>query len=482
MTKDYEIIVKFAFKKQMSIIQRVMRRENKSKTVSPYLLVILSFLGVILLGSFLLSLPFAHKNGQWGLYLDSLFHAFSATCVTGLSTYINGIGEELTLFGQIVILVMIQIGGLGFITILTFFVSLIQRKLQFKDRVVLAQAVNSNSIADVGKFVRRVIAIVAVMEIAGFLLGLPAFLNVPEYSTWDAIWASLFTSISAFNNAGFDIFGATSLIRGAGNSIIDGMPLWAWYYMQTYIMLLIVIGGLSFITIIETVVLRRKVRQWSAFTRISLIMTPALLIFGFAMFCLTDVINGNIDAFQALFQSVTTRTAGFANFDQSGLSPAGKTTSVFLMFVGGSPIGTAGGIKTTTLFIIILCLIRFFQGKRITAFKREFTKSSIIKAMTLLFLSIANLIVAYGFLASFEKDNALATHDNLIFEAFSAFGTVGLSAGLTPHLSVGSKIVLCILMFFGRLGPITLFQIFQKKTDNEEITHYQNVQTDVIIG
>ena len=152
------------------------------------------------------------------------------------------------------------------------------------------------------------------------------------------------------------------------------------------------------------------------------------------------------------------------------------------MFVGGSPIGTAGGIKTTTLFIIGLCLVRFLQGKKITAFKREFTKSSIIKAMTLLFLSIGTLIVGYSLLATFEKNNAAANAENLIFEAFSAYGTVGLSAGLTTTLSIGSKIVICVLMFFGRLGPITLFQIFQTNMDNEENTHYQYVETDVIIG
>ena len=172
-----------------------MRKETKSKPVSPYLLVILSFIGVIIFGSFLLTLPWAHQNGQWGRYIDALFTATSATCVTGLCTYANGIGQELTLFGQIVVLIMIKIGGLGFITILTFFVSLIQRKLLFKDRYMLAQAVNSSSIANVGKFVRRVIIIVLTAETIGFLLGLPVFLQVPEYSIGKSIWVSIFTSV-----------------------------------------------------------------------------------------------------------------------------------------------------------------------------------------------------------------------------------------------------------------------------------------------
>ena len=455
---------------------------KKRKPLSPYLLVILSFMGVILFGSFLLVLPFAHKDGNWGNYMDALFHATSATCVTGLSTYANGIGNELTLFGQIVLLIMIQIGGLGFITILTFFVSLIQRKLQFKDRYMLAQAVNSGNIAQVGKFVKRVIIIVIVCETLGFLLGLPVFLNVPSYSTGDAIWVSLFTSVSAFNNAGFDLFGSTSLIKGIGNVVIDSMPSWAYYYMQSYIMILIILGGLSFITIIELTFQHHKPRQLSAFTKITLVMTTTLLIGGYALFLLTDTINGNIDSFQALFQSVTTRTAGFADFNQSLLSPAGKTVSCVLMFIGGSPIGTAGGIKTTTIFIMGLCLVRFVRGRKVSAFHREFTTSSIVKTMTLLFLSIVVVVIGFICLASFENNNPKANTDNLLFETFSAFGTVGLSEGLTPDLHLGSKIILCSLMFFGRLGPITLFQVFQTKVDNEKNTHYREVPTDVIIG
>lgn len=458
-------------------------RKTRAKQISPYLLVILSFIGVILLGSFLLTLPFAHTDGNWGNYMDALFHATSATCVTGLSTYSTGIGNELTLFGQIVMLVMIQIGGLGFITIFTFFVSLIQKKLQFKDRYMLAQAVNSTSIADVGRFVRRVIIIVITAETIGFALGLPVFLNVPTYSTGKAIWASIFTSVSAFNNAGFDIFGAASLMRGGAGTIIDTLPNWAYYYMQAYIMILIVMGGLSFLTIIELTFFRKKVRQMSSFAKITLLMTGSLIVLGFGILMLTDGISGNISPLEALFQSVTTRTAGFATFNQANLSPAGKTVSCVLMFIGGSPISTAGGIKTTTIFVLTLCFVRFLQGRKISAFKREFTNSSIIKTMTLVFLSVVVLLVGFICIASFERGNPAATTDSVLYETFSAFGTVGLTENFTTTgLTIGSKITLCILMFFGRLGPITLFQIFQTNLDNEKNTHYREVPTDVIIG
>lgn len=455
--------------------------KNKKPT-SPYLLVILSFIGVILLGAVLLTLPIAHKNGQWGDFLNSLFIATSATCVTGLSVYEGGIGAELTFFGQVIVLIMIQIGGLGFITIFTFFISLFQKKLQFKDRLFLSQAVNSNTIAGVSRFVRRVIGIVITVELLGFLLGLPVFLNISDYTVPEALWASFFTSVSAFNNAGFDIFGALSLIRDPLNPIVYNMPTWAYYYMCSYIMILIVLGGISFITIIDVIILRQKPRQWNAFVKIVLITTGVLIVAGFITFILTDVINGNIDTFEALFQSITLRTAGFATVDQNSLSVAGKTMSCLFMFIGGSPISTAGGIKTTTIFMIVLCLVKFLQGKGITAFKREYTRTSILKAMSLVFLSLLNVVIAFIIVRSLENGKALATSENVIFEVFSAFGTVGLTAGLTPHLEIGSKIVIIILMFFGRLGPITLFQLFQTNMDGEENVHFKRIKSDVIIG
>lgn len=464
-----------------------MKKNKESKTVSPYLLVLLSFVGVILFGSILLTLPIAHTNGQWGNYLDSIFISTSATCVTGLCTYDLGIGAELTLFGQIVTLVMIQIGGLGFITIFAFFVVIFARKLKFKDRLFLSQAVNSNTVALVNKYVTRVITIVFIAETLGFVLGLPIFLN-PDYlaatglSLPEALWMNLFNSISAFNNAGFDLFGNTSLIRGVGNIYIDAMPEWAYYYFLSYIMFLIILGGISFVVIIEIFFNRKKPKQWSAFTKIVLLTTAILLVFGGLAFFLSDGLNGNITVFQAFFQSVTTRTAGFACFDQDSLSVAGKTISAILMFIGGSPIGTAGGIKTTTIFIIALSFIRFIQGRQIVAFQRQYTRISIIKAMSLVFLAIVIVFITFTIVTSLEVGNAQASSENIFFEIFSAFGTVGLSANVTTTLSFGSKIVICILMFFGRLGPITMFQVFQQNMDKEESKHFKYIESDVIIG
>lgn len=459
-----------------------IHKKQKSNSISPYLLVLLSFLFVIVLGSFLLTLPLAHTNNAWGKIIDSVFVATSATCVTGLCTYADGIGNELTLFGQAVVLVMIQIGGLGFITVFAFIITIFSRRLKFKDRLFLSQAVNSNTIAQVVRYVRRVIVIVIFMELLGFLLGLPVFLNMNGLSLPKALWMSFFTSVSAFNNAGFDLFGATSLIRNVGNTYIDSMPSWAYHYMLSYIMFMIVIGGISFMVIIETVFLKKKFRQWSAFTRIVLLTTIILIVFGFAVFCLTDVLNGNINPFHALFQSITTRTAGFASFDQDTLSSGGKMMTCILMFIGGSPVSTAGGIKTTTIFIIALSFIRFIQGRNIVAFKREYTRLSVIKAMSLVFLAILIIAIAFVSVISIEANNPQASSENVFFEVFSAFGTVGLSANLTTTISTSSKIIICLLMFFGRLGPISIFQIFQQNMDKEESKHFNYITTDVIIG
>ena len=462
-------------------------KNKESKGHSPYLLVLLSFVMVILVGSVLLTLPISHKSGQWGNYLDSIFISTSATCVTGLSTYENGIGNELTFFGQIVTLIMIQIGGLGFITILAFFISIFNHKLKFKDRLFLSMAVNSNTIAQVTKYVSRVILIVVTIETTGFPLGLPVFLN-PEYlkatnlTVYESLWQSLYTSISAFNNAGFDIFGSTSLIRNVGNPYIDAMPSWAYYYMISYVMVLIVLGGLSFVAIIEIFFNKKRPKQWSAFTKIVLITTTILLVFGTLIFYLSDGLNHNIRFIDCLFQSVTTRTAGFATVDQDKLSLAGKTISSVLMFIGGSPIGTAGGIKTTTIFMIVLSFVRFIQGRQIVAFHRQYSRLSIIKAMSLVFVAIIVVIFGYLAVASLEGNNPQASSENVLFEVFSAFGTTGLSANLTTTLSVGSKITIIFLMFLGRLGPITMFQIFQQNMDKEETKHFKHIETDVIIG
>ena len=472
-----------------------MAKIDNKHSMSPYMLVILSFLVVILVGSFLLVAPFSQTSGQWAFnytskdglihitYLDCFFTAVSATCVTGLCTFVTGIGGSLTFTGQIIVLVMIQIGGLGFITVLTFVVTLFRSKLQFKNRVFLASALNATNFADVVAFVRKIIVISFICELIGFLFGLPiAFILYPD-NIAQGLWMSLFTSVSAFNNAGFDIFGNTSLMPLVGTVMgqLRDSAEWAYYYYTSYIMLLIVSGGISFLVISEIFSFKKNARQFSAFTKIVLTTTAFLIVFGALAIFLSDGIEetNRITFYEALFQSITCRTAGFAIFDQANLSIAGKTISCFLMFIGGSPLSTAGGIKTTTVFIVFVAMYSHLRGKRVVAFNRAYSGDTVLKGTTLLVLAIIGVMLAFIGISAFESSNKILTTDVLLFETFSAFGTVGLSANITPLLSNGSKIILCILMFLGRLGPMTFFQVFRV---SQESGHYQYIEEDFLVG
>ena len=459
--------------------------KSQKKQANPYLLVILSFVLIIIVGAVLLMMPFSRTANNFGNFLDCLFLATSATCVTGLNSFSQGIGQELTFVGQLVVMLMIQVGGLGFITLLTFFITLFSKKLQFKDRLFLSMMVNSEDVADVVSFVRKIILISASFETLGFLLGLPVFLtncnNVPE-----ALWYSLFHSISAYNNAGFDLFGSSSLVRDAGSSFIDGLPTWAYYYMCSYIMFLIVMGGISFLVVMD-IFMKRKASQLRVFTKISLLMTGVLLALGFVVFLFSE---GLASPFNAFFQSVTCRTAGFATVDQDNLSVLGKAFSCFLMFFGGNPLGTAGGVKTTTLYIIVLAMVCYLTGKKeVTSFNRRYSNGVIVKAMSLVLLAVATVFVSYIMIYAFESNldmmaiGLISTKSaGLIYEVFSAFGTVGVSTGVTPYLSIGSKIVIIVLMFIGRLGPITFFQLLGSKMRFDDQSKYHYVEEDFLIG
>ena len=458
--------------------------KSQKKQANPYLLVILSFVVIIFVGAILLMMPFSRTANNFGSFLDCLFLATSATCVTGLNSFSQGIGQELTFVGQLVVLLMIQVGGLGFITLLTFFITLFSKKLQFKDRLFLSMMVNSEDVADVVSFVRKIILISASFETLGFLLGLPVFLTNCN-NVGEALWYSLFHSISAYNNAGFDLFGSTSLIRGVGNAFIDGLPTWAYYYLCSYIMLLIVAGGISFLVVID-IFAKRKLRQLRVFTKISLLMTAVLLTVGFVVFLISE---GLSSPFNAFFQSVTCRTAGFATVDQDNLSVLGKLFSCFLMFFGGNPLGTAGGVKTTTLYIIVLAMVCYLTGRKVTSFNRRYSNGVIVKAMSLVLLAVATVFVSFIMIHAFESSldmdaiGLISTKSSaLIYEVFSAFGTVGVSTGVTPYLSIGSKIVIIVLMFIGRLGPITFFQLLGSKMKVDDQSKYHYVEEDFLIG
>ena len=454
--------------------------------ISPFLLSIISFFLVIMIGAFFLTTPFAQTSGQWGDFVDALFTSTSATCVTGLVSLKNGVVGDLTFFGQLVVIICIQVGGLSFITILAFIITLFKKKLQFKDRFSLSQIVGAESMGQLARFVRRVILIAFCFEFAGFLLSIPVFMTIYE-NPLDVIWASIFNSISSYNNAGFDMFSATSLVRetAAEGSLLLLMPDWAWNYLCILNMTLIVCGGISFVVVIEVFTFKNP-KQYTVFTKIVLIMTTILIFGGAGLFMLTDGLKQDnpMTFMQALFQSVTLRTAGFANYDQASLSVAGKILSCLLMFVGAAPLSTGGGIKVTTAFLIVITMYSYLRGKRVVAFKRYFSQKTILKGMSLTFLAFGVVIVSYLICATIETYNPGFDNDKLndiIYECFSAFGTVGVSTGITPFLHPASKVILCVVMFIGRLGPITFFQVFND-VESKQNRNIDYVEADILIG
>ena len=480
---------------------------KKGKGLNPFLLVIVSFAFVILVGTLLLFLPVSLKKGYdadyahwWSHLLNCFFVATSATCVTGLNSFNAGLADTFNIFGQIVVLVMIQIGGLGFITVLSFFLTLFSRHVKFKNRLFLAQATGSTSFGRVVVFVRKIILISFVSELIGTILSYPAFFEMKKVTygntamaAAEAIWPSIFHSVSSFNNAGFDIIGGTSLVRDMASSSPElvGMPGWAYTYLLIVTMLLIVVGGISFLVILDIFSFKRF-KQYKVFTKIVLVTTGFLLTVGSILFILFECFRTDINAMtplDAIFQSVTCRTAGFASYNQANLSIGGRIVSCLLMFIGGSPLSTAGGIKTTTIFMVGLALYSYLTGKELSAFKRAYSSRMVLKAMSLVTTAIMLVVIAYGSMAAIENNSTaeIYTDNNnkaavLFFETFSAFGTVGLSANLTPHLQWGSKLIIIILMFIGRLGPMTMFQVFQSNMDKKSKLHYQLVEEDFLIG
>ena len=458
---------------------------KKKRKISPYLLVMLSFLIGLLVGGLLLMTPWAQTSGEWGRFDDTVFMATSAICVTGFDCYIDGLGKHFTLFGQIVELVLIQVGGLGFVTFFTFALTIFNKDISFEDRYYLSQATNSTSVPHVVNFVRKLLLVNIVFETIGFGLCLPAFIdlygNVPF-----AYFNSLFHAVSSFNNAGLDLFGYnTSLVR-SNSLLLMGMSDWAYYYLLFVTMLLIVLGGLSFIALIEIFSFKKKPHQWTAHTKICVLMTGILIFSGALVLFLTDGIikdGPKITVVDSLFMSISSRTAGFATYSPADLTITGRIFDCILMFIGGGPLGTASGIKTTTVFIIGVTLYSLFKGRKVTAFHRSYSATLIAKSMAVLVSSLVIVIIGFVAIALFEQSNPLYSEGFVFYEAMSAFTNTGLSCGMPIFLSVGGKITYTVLMFVGRLGPMTMFSLFSTNMHIDESKGHVNlVEEDVLIG
>lgn len=428
-------------------------------------IILLSFLSAILIGSILLALPVSSADGNAVPYIDALFTATTSTCVTGLVTLPTF--STWSLFGQIVILLLIQIGGLGIITIMSGFMLIFNRKMSIGDRLLVQDAFNLNTMSGLANFVKKILFGTLVIETVGALLYMPVF--VSDFGI-RGIWISFFTSVSAFCNAGIDIIGETSLCDYATNPIINVTTS-----------LLIVLGGIGYIVWWDVlkVMKNRTSKNKRIFRHLTLhskiaIVTTLLLIFGGGLLILAFEYNnpatiGELSLFDkiqvAFFQSVTTRTAGFASIPQENLTGASTIASIVMMFIGGSPVGTAGGVKTVTVVVLLCSAFATIRNKSTASiFNRTISGASIRKAVAVVMTFVVIFITSTVLLAAATDAPAI----DVIYEAVSAAATVGLSRNLTGSLNTIGKIIVIVTMYFGRIGPISLAVAFggRKETQN----------------
>ena len=430
-------------------------------------IILLSFLAVILVGSLLLSLPFATQNGESVPYVDALFTATTATCVTGLVTLPTA--TTWSLFGQIVILLLVQAGGLGIITVMAGVMLALHRRMGLSDRLLLRDAFNLNTLSGLSDFLKKVLIGTLAVELTGALLYMTVF--VPEFGA-RGIWISLFISVSAFCNAGMDIIGENSLCDYATNPIINGVTS-----------ALIILGGLGYIVwwdllrVIRLAWERRSLRSLSHLTlhsKLALSATAVLLLGGAGIFLLCEYRNpatiGDMGFFDQLqvsfFQSVTTRTAGFMTVSQTDLTTASTAVSLILMFIGGSPVGTAGGIKTVTVLILAAYALSTVQGRdEVAVFNRRIPDDALRRSVAVAGTSFLIAVLATVILAILTPGRDLA---DILYETVSATATVGLSRDLTPTLTAAGKLTVAVTMYLGRVGPISLAIAFgtRRKTVN----------------
>jgi trk system potassium uptake protein TrkH len=430
--------------------------------LKPAQILILGFLFVIFMGALLLDLPIASKATSLGDrnsigFIDALFTATSAVCVTGL-VVVNTL-EHWSLFGKVVIIILIQIGGLGFMTLATTFFMLLGKKIGLKERLVIQEALNQNAISGMVRLVRYILMGTLIIEgIGAFFLTL-SFAR--DYPLNKAIGLGIFHSISAFCNAGFDIIGFNSLSPYVHN----------WNVNLT-IMALIILGGLGYSVWIDVIKVTKEkfekkldFRHWflrlSLHSKVVLVLTFSLLLGGLLLFFLLEMNNPNTmgdytfmqKILASMFQSVTPRTAGFNTIPLDQMTDGSKFLTIILMFIGGSPAGTAGGVKTVTIGVLVFAVISVVRSKEETEmFDRRIPEDIVKRALAVIMISLSVVIMVTITLTITEEFNFL----DIFFESVSAFASVGLTLGITGGLTTIGKLVVCMTMFIGRLGPMTM--------------------------
>lgn len=439
----------------------IIEAKFKNKPIQPMRTIVLSFFSIICIGTVLLMLPISSRSGDFTPITDSFFTATSATCVTGLIIYDTY--THWNAFGQVLILIMIQIGGLGLVTFTTFFNLAIGKKLGLRTMQVASESVNSNGFNDVKQLISVIIKMSLACELAGALILMITF--IPKYGLY-GIFISVFLAISAFCNAGFDILGFeqqfSSLVNYNDNPIVMGT-----------IMALIICGGLGFVVWHDIAVYRRT-KRLMLHTKVVLISTAFLIFFGTIGILILEWSNtktiGNMSIYDkiinSLFQSVTFRTAGFNTIDIGEMHSLTKIFGILLMFIGAAPGSTGGGVKVTTFTVILMTVICVMRNRpETTIFGRKIDKDIVYKALSIICLAALAVTITSITLVYANIPAGISGIDS-VFESVSAFGTVGVSVGPTASANIISKILLSITMFLGRVGPVSLALAVTMNSEN----------------
>ena len=460
--------------------------------LKPVQQIVLTFAGVILTGGFLLWLPISNQAGAPVYpFLDHLFMSTSAVCVTGLTVLVPA--TQYTLFGLIVMIFLMQIGGLGLMTMIAAFVIYLGNKMTLSDRLSILESTNRPGFVDFKKFLLNIIKYTFVFESIGWAI--MCIQLIPEYGLWTGMFKSLFTAVSAFCNAGLDVFGPVNMVPYVGNWIMSGT-----------VAALIVMGGLGFgvwfdLSQASKSLLRKNqsfkriIQHLKVHSKMAIVMTLTLIFSGMALIFVIEYTNPSTLAplpldtkiLASLFQSVTLRTAGFSTLDIGLLRPATQMIMIIYMFIGGSPGGTAGGIKTTTFAILILMIVAELRSqKNIIVFRRTIERETFRKAFIIFFMLLSTLFIGILLLTLIEPTNGGVNGRfswlALCFEATSAIATVGLSMGVTPFLSAAGKMILIALMYLGRIGPLTLLLSIGNHTKHIKANDMTYPSANILVG
>ncbi|MCL4439716.1 MAG: TrkH family potassium uptake protein [Firmicutes bacterium] len=445
------------------------RKGGLLNKLTPAQILVLGFAAVILMGGLLLTLPIASTSGQATSFVDALFTSTSAVCVTGL--VVVDTGTHWTVFGQVVIMLLIQVGGLGFMTVGTLFAMLLGKRINLKSRILIQEALNNLRIEGIVRLVRYVLMVTFTVEgTAALILAVRWSFDMP----WKkALYFGIFHAVSGFNNAGFDLFGDFRSITGYVDDITVNLVIAG----------LIIIGGIGFVVIADTIQ-HRNWRNFSLHTKMVLTTTAFMIIGGTAAIFALEYTNPQTMApltmkgkvLSAYFQSVTPRTAGFNTLSISGLRSATQFLIVILMFIGASPGSTGGGIKTATFMTLVIAFWAVVRGHEdVQVFKRRIPKEIVDRSLIIFMAALGLVSAVTMFLAITEKADFLT----ILFETTSAFGTVGLSMGLTPSLTVIGRLLITLTMFAGRVGPLTIaFAVAQRHHKDS----FKSAQEKIMVG